>query len=84
MYVRDALTVHSILQRINLVSAFALSVVSVLSFVVALSGLQIGAPTSEIRLKKADVYVTAANDKRLWTCAIPCRSSPAALFGDAS
>ena len=84
MHVRDALTVHSIPQRINLVSAFALSVVSVLSFFVALSGLQIGAPTSDIRLRKADVYVSTANDERLWTCAIPRRSSPPALFGDAS
>lgn len=58
---RDALTMHSILQRINLVSAFALSVVSVLSAIVALSGLQTGVPTSEIRLRKADVYVSMAN-----------------------
>lgn len=60
-HVRDALTMQSILQRINLVSAFALSVLSVLSAFIALSGLQIGVPTSEIRLRKADVYVSMAN-----------------------
>ncbi|WFD22129.1 hypothetical protein MEQU1_000791 [Malassezia equina] len=43
------------LQRINLVSAFALSVISVVLAIIALTGFQIGQPSCTMKINKADM-----------------------------
>lgn len=48
---------HSTLQRINLVSAFALSVISVVLAIIALTGFQIGQPSCTMKINKADMCV---------------------------
>jgi len=49
----------STLQRLNLVTAFALSVISVVLSVIALTGLQIGEPFCTMKINKADMCVCA-------------------------
>lgn len=47
---------YSTLQRLNLVTAFALSVISVLLSFIALTGLQIGLPSCTMKINQADMY----------------------------